>query len=180
MHKSNMKAYFEKQKGNYISSYEIVKFDDAEIISLEAFESITKSQVLEREQYFLDQNKDIIINKNKAVVNLKDYYQRADVKDRLKQYYNRPEVKARITVRAKVKSKDKIYCEICKCNVAKHLITIHNESEKHRIRQNINNIDLIKCNKCGSKYKIETCFGNLKWVQCINSECKRNSHIIEN
>ena len=65
-------------KGTYISSYEIVKFDDCKIILVERFPCNTKDELRSREQYYIDNNE--CINKQKAYTGLSK-------KEYEKQYY---------------------------------------------------------------------------------------------
>ena len=55
-------------KHNYITSYELVKFDDAKIILVEDFPCETKDQLHSREQYHIDNNE--CVNKNKSFCGL--------------------------------------------------------------------------------------------------------------
>lgn len=77
------KAYFGSTTNNYLSnrlakhmwdfknnchltSFEILKFNDAKIILIENFPCSSKDELRQREQFWIDQNKDICINKNNS------------------------------------------------------------------------------------------------------------------
>ena len=60
-HKTQYKHY-QAGKSNYISSIEIVKFDDANIVLLESYPCKDKNELHARERYYIEQNKDILVN----------------------------------------------------------------------------------------------------------------------
>ena len=65
-------------KSHYVTSYEVVKYDDCKIILVENFPCNTKYELTAREQYYIESNK--CINKNKAPTGL-------TVKEYNKEYY---------------------------------------------------------------------------------------------
>ena len=87
-HRTDYKSWL-NEKYHYMTSYEIVKYDDAKIILVENFPCNTKYELCAREQYFIDNND--CINKNKAPTGLetaeykKHYYQ--NNKEKIIQYY---------------------------------------------------------------------------------------------
>ena len=76
-HRKNYK-YWGIGKKNYISSYEIVKYDDCKIVLVEAFPCKSIYELLAREQYYIDKNE--CVNKCKAYTGL-------NAKAYKKQYY---------------------------------------------------------------------------------------------
>lgn len=72
-HRKLYKSYL-GGKSNYITSYDILKYDDVKIILIEECPCDNREQLLAREQYHID-NMDCI-NKNRAIILLsnKEYY----------------------------------------------------------------------------------------------------------
>jgi hypothetical protein len=67
-HVINHKRYEDKRTNtNYNTSYEIVKFDDHRIELIENFPCASKDELRAREQFYIDQNRDSIINKYNAL-----------------------------------------------------------------------------------------------------------------
>ena len=58
-HRASYKSYLNK-KYHYVSSFEIVKYDDAEIILIEAFPCKNKDELHKRERYWIENTKDCI------------------------------------------------------------------------------------------------------------------------
>ncbi len=54
-----------------ISSKEILQFDDARIILIEQFPCNNREELVSREQYWIDLNKDICVNKHSAYTGIK-------------------------------------------------------------------------------------------------------------
>lgn len=65
-HKANWKRY-KAGKGNYISAFDLFDLGDVEIILLENFPCNSKDELHAREDYWIQQNKAICVNKNGAV-----------------------------------------------------------------------------------------------------------------
>ena len=55
-------------KDDYVTSFEIVKYEDCKIILVESFPCNTKYELTSREQYYIDDN--AYVNKNKANIGL--------------------------------------------------------------------------------------------------------------
>ena len=90
-------------------SFDILQFNDAEIILIEQYEDISKDDLLLYEQYYLDLYKDDLCNIKKAYLSkeerkqyLKDYYSSREYKDKYnsllkqrrleaKEFINRPQ-----------------------------------------------------------------------------------------
>lgn len=62
-HRSDYQQYKEHQKGNYQSSFEILKYKDCRIELLEAYPCTTKSQLRKRKHELLTNHKADIVNK---------------------------------------------------------------------------------------------------------------------
>jgi hypothetical protein len=84
-----------KSKQHYKSSFELVKNNDCDIILLELFSCNNKDELHQRERYWIEQNKDLIINKIMPIANeiqrkehLKQY--RELNKEKIKQYRTQP------------------------------------------------------------------------------------------
>ena len=61
-HVNNYKHYQKNDKSKYISSYEILNFKDYEIVLLENCNFNNKQQLHEKEGYYIQLNKEIVIN----------------------------------------------------------------------------------------------------------------------
>ena len=92
-HRKSYKGWL-NGKYHYVSSFEIVKFDDAKIILVESFPCYTKYELTAREQYYIDNNKCVNINKAPGVLSLQEWgkqYREENknkIKECNKQYYN--------------------------------------------------------------------------------------------
>ena len=64
-HRSHYKDWI-KNRFHYISSFEIVKYEDAKIILVENYPCNTKYELVAREQFYIDNNE--CINKRKSFV----------------------------------------------------------------------------------------------------------------
>jgi len=73
-HRSNMK------KGSGVSSKEILQYPDARIVLIENYPCNNKDELRAREQYWIDQNKDIAVNKLRA------FRTEEEKKDQIKEY----------------------------------------------------------------------------------------------
>jgi hypothetical protein len=141
VHRNNKKRY-EKGKYHYVTSYEMLEFDDAYIDLVEEFSCANKMQ-LERREGEIMRATENTVNRNIAgrtkaeyyrdnIVKMKEYTQRPEVKQKMKEYQQRPEVKQKMKEyqqRPEVKQKKKERHE-CLCgsryttaNKAHHLKT---------------------------------------------------------
>lgn len=86
-HKSSYELY-KKQKVAYLTSYEILKFEDCYITLLEGFPSLTRNDLAKREGHYQELYKDTIVNKNRSGRTIKEYYkEHADMfKDNVKRF----------------------------------------------------------------------------------------------
>lgn len=63
---SRHKANYKMNK-SYISSRHILQFDDVNIVLIEEYPCSSKKELLEREQYHQDENKNICVNNRRAI-----------------------------------------------------------------------------------------------------------------
>jgi hypothetical protein len=69
IHKAEYKQYL-KGKSNYVTSYEIIKNPDAKISLLETFPCTNKDELRKREQEWIDENRDTVVNRFDSYNNL--------------------------------------------------------------------------------------------------------------
>jgi hypothetical protein len=84
-HRTGYKKYLNGKYG-YVSSFEIIKLNDSDIILIENFSCNTKEELHARERYHFDLNKAICVNKNIPTRTKKEY--RIDNADTIKQQRN--------------------------------------------------------------------------------------------
>ncbi len=94
-HRSNYKGYL-VGKYNYVTSFEILKYDDAKIILLELYPCQCREQLLAKEQSYIDIFKSKTVNIQNAfgkdlegnIVKRKQYYERNKdvIAEKMKQY----------------------------------------------------------------------------------------------
>ena len=171
-HRSQYKRWLEN-KTNYVTSFEIVKYDDCKIILVENYPCNTKSELLARENYYIQNNecinkqiaytgmskeeyKKYHYEKNSEIVKLrtKKYY--TQHKDEIKDYKAKYQIEHAQELKEKrhkyytehqdeFKEKCKIYCET-------HKEELKQKQKQHRET----NSEIITC-ECGSqtrKYKL--------------------------
>ncbi len=80
-HKSKYRSFLNGQKC-YITAFEIIKFDDADIVLLEEFPCENKEQLHKRERYYIVSND--CVNKALPTRTMKEYYE--EHKDEIKEY----------------------------------------------------------------------------------------------
>jgi len=100
VHKNHYKMYLEN-KHNYMSSYEVVKYDDAVIELVKEVNCENRKELNIEEGLIVRQLKDNILNKNIAGRNQHQYY------------------------------KDNLVICFCGCIVNKHSLKKHQQSDKH-------------------------------------------------
>ena len=125
-HRSDYKRWLAKKR-NYVSSYEILKYEDCKIILIEDFPCDSKDQLTSREQYWID-NTANTVNKQKAWTGLtkKEYQQQPKIKAHRNQYRKQPKNKAM----KKQYSQTKIKC-ICGSTCSINDYSRHIKSQKH-------------------------------------------------
>ena len=82
-HKSNYKSY-QNQKKNYVTSFEVIKYDDCYIELLEEINCDNKEELIKREGEWIRANLNDVVNKKIEGKTLKEY--RVDNADKIKQY----------------------------------------------------------------------------------------------
>lgn len=125
-HRQDYKRYLDG-KYNYVSSFKVLENENFEIILIENCENITNREELNaRERHYIEslncvnmfipnrtQKEWIEINKDKILQNKKEYY-----------------IKNKVIITEK--SKTKIHCDVCNCEVLKCNIAIHKRTSKHQ------------------------------------------------
>ena len=138
-------------KQHYISSYEILKFDDAKIILMENFPCKTKYELLAREQHYIDNNDCVnkllafIVNKPESRRNYRELHKREiteykkqyhiDHKEQIKQYTDsRKSEKCEYDKQYREKNKEKSHTKFeCPCGgkyLQMHKAT-HEKTKRH-------------------------------------------------
>ena len=77
---SNHKADYNKwlKGGSYVSSFELLKYNDCEIVLIEKYPCANKHQLFEKEKWYIDSNKEICVNKHKAFVGIINHNSQQD------------------------------------------------------------------------------------------------------
>lgn len=149
-HKSNYKKWKNNTK-NYITSFEVVKFEDCYIQLIENYPCDSKKELCRREGEHIRNmttvNKEIPgrtikewkqDNKELIAQKIKEYNEKH--KEQKKQWYetNKEQIAQKKkqhyeTNRDKIaqKKKEKIYCEFCDISICKDKMTRHEKSLKH-------------------------------------------------
>jgi hypothetical protein len=73
-HRSDYKKW-KNGKHHYVTSFDIVKYDDAEIVLIENFPCKTKDELHQKERQIIEQNKNVCVNKNNPIGTLADLRQ---------------------------------------------------------------------------------------------------------
>ena len=123
-HKDHCKRYVKGTK-HYITSYEIIKFEDAYIELLENYPCNTKEELITRERHYIENNK--CVNKTIPGRSVAEYYQ--DHKDRLLKYHAKYRKNNREQINQKQRTKFNCPCggKYSKVNIASHT-----KSKKHQ------------------------------------------------
>ena len=136
-HRRGYKSWL-NSKCKYVSSYEIVKYEDCKIILVEPCPCNTKYELISREQWYIGNNE--CVNKHKAYTGLsqKDYSDKSriehieEIKEKRKHY--RSEHKYEIKEQMKQyrsKNSEIIKCR-CGSNVIKYKLADHFKTKKHK------------------------------------------------
>ena len=136
-HRRNYKCWL-NGKQCYVTSYEIVKYDDAKIILVENFPCLTKYELVAREQFYIDNNG--CVNKRKAYLGLSKEQYYKDHKEEIlkyqKQYYkNNKEQREKYDKQYRENNKEKINKQYeCPCggNYTYYHISHHFKTKKHQ------------------------------------------------
>jgi hypothetical protein len=161
-HKSDYKGYL-KGKRHYVSSYELIKFEDCEIVLLESVPCANKDELIARERYHIQMLD--CVNKIVPGRSAKDYY--IDKKDKFKQY--RTNNKEKIAKKRNQKQK-------CICggihtlrNKARHLRSVKHlqfteiEDKKIILTGLRELLDTEHYNSKRHKKNIENCIVKIQW-----------------
>jgi hypothetical protein len=114
-HKAHYK-HWKAGKSRYMTSFEIMKYPDSEIILMESVNCVSKEELHAAERKYIEMN--ACVNKAIPGRNDREYYQ--DNKEHAKQYYQNN--KARLA--------EKVECE-CGCNYTYGHTARHKRSKKH-------------------------------------------------
>ena len=151
-HRYDYKNWENKKRPVYVSSYEILKFEDAKIILIEDFPCDNRDQLRAREQYWLDEFKSICINRQKADTGIRATTPEEADKLRKKQYYQENKEKIKVSTKeyyeknaVEIYEKKKIYNEK---NAEKMAEYKKNWSLKNEDRIKAKNSEKYTCN-CG-------------------------------
>jgi hypothetical protein len=109
-HRDTYKSFI-NGKYHKITSFELIKLEDAIITLIEDFPCERKEQLQARERYHIELNKDICINKYIPTRTLKEYYQtNKDIINAtsLERYYNNKELRATQMKEYYIKNRDSI------------------------------------------------------------------------
>jgi hypothetical protein len=89
-HKDGRNQY-NKGKGQYVTSYEILGYEDAEIVLIENYPCHDKNELHARERYWIEQHKMNCVNKNIPTRKTKERYEdnKNMISERCKQYYEK-------------------------------------------------------------------------------------------
>jgi hypothetical protein len=152
-HRACYKAWL-KGEFNYITCFELVKFDDCQIVLIEHFPCKDKYELEARERYHIENT--VNVNRFIPTRSWKDYYEchRDEIIDRSKQHYNnnreqrlakskeyvesnrekireyRKAYRASHKEQIKAHGDEKITCDVCGCSVRRQMISRHKKSQK--------------------------------------------------
>lgn len=147
-HVKNFKAWKKGSYNKYVSSYEILEYEDHKIILIESYPCKTRDELRSREQYWIEKFKDLCVNMYFAYGGTKGEMKRREYikhKDRYVEYHKEYHIKNsnKINERAKEyqsknndKIKQKVFCLYCGNETRKTHLARHNQSQKH-----INNVE---------------------------------------
>jgi len=128
-HKNGYRIF--KNNGiNYVSSFELIDLGEIDIILIENVKCENKEELLAREKYYFELNKELCVNKNNPSRTFKEWYKenfennKEKYKEYSKEYYNNnKEI-------IKKKNKEKFNCE-CGGKFTKINKLIHLKTKKH-------------------------------------------------
>jgi len=163
VHKSNYKRYIEKGIGSCVTSFKVVKFDDAIIELIKNVKCENIKELLKVEGDCIKEHHDRILNKNVAGRTVKEYYEanKDKIKENIKEYYeaHKNEIKEckkewNELNKDKLKQQMKEYRETHKNEIKQHYelnkdkLKQHYELHKNKINEKFN------CD-CGGKYTFQ-------------------------
>jgi hypothetical protein len=152
-HKSHYTHYIEKGMGAYISSFEVVKFDDAIIELIKDVKCENRKELDKIEGDCILEYHERILNKNIPGRTMKEYNEeyRITHKDKIKEYYeiNKDRIKEYYEINKdkkkeyyeanKEKLREKIEC-ICGSKYSRCDKSTHNKTKKHQLFISTNQI----------------------------------------
>lgn len=124
-HRNNYKGYL-KGKYHYVTSFDLLKYNDAKIILIENHPCNNKDELRSREQYWIDINKEIIINGQNAYGRNKEKVKKFEQKEEVKQYR-----KNWHRINNKMRLNTKILCDICYKKTDLTNLHHHKKTKKH-------------------------------------------------
>jgi hypothetical protein len=148
-HKSCYKQW-KKNERCKITSFDLLDLGDVEIILLETYSCNSKDELLAKEKYWMEQNKEIIVNKCRPIISKeekkehkKQYYEdnKEEKKEHTKQYYedNKEQIKEHTKQyyednKEILKEKKSVLkkCELCNCEIRTDNFNKHLKSVKHK------------------------------------------------
>lgn len=133
-HRRNFRDWKNK-KFPYLTSFDILQFDDANIVLIEGFDCKSKDELRSREQHYIEQFKDVCVNSHYAIgVNIQKIRQ----KDRERYYRDKPKRIALVKKRYEQK-KDEINAKRnaktkCSCGsvISRSRLAKHSKTNKHK------------------------------------------------
>ena len=142
-HKANHKIYIEKGIGSCLTSFKVVKFDDAIIELIKNVKCENRKDLDKIEGEYIKEYHDRILNKNVAGRTYKEYYEahKNEIKDKTKEWYeaHKNEKKDKNKEYYEVhkneivdKKKEKYECE-CGMKLSRGHKTRHEKTKKHQL-----------------------------------------------
>lgn len=182
-HKSKCKKYL-KGKQHLVTSFDIIKFGDAQIFLIENYPCNDKNELHARERFHIEQNKDIVVNKcipsrtqkeyyrenrQKKLEYAKGYHENNLTKDNeyRKNYYEENKAKLIQQVMNNPNRYIKHHCECGGTYMAKHK-SQHFKTTQHRVNLEEINKEKIRISrehfeilfKCDSTFKLPYSYTN--------------------
>ena len=162
-HKSTSNSY-QNGKSHYVtSSYELISLGNVDIVLIENYPCKDKNELHARERYWIEKNKDIIVNKALPTRTNKEWCE--DNKDKLKEYMK----EYREDNKDKLKEQGKEYQEDNNKAIKKYKKQFY-ENNKDKIKEHLGKIG--QC-ECGIQYTYGHISRHLKSVkhqQYINEQ----------
>ena len=134
---------FQKSRIDYVTSFELMKYDDVQIILLENYPCNNKEELHKRERYWIEQHREIAVNKVLPTQTDTEYHKkykeehRQEIKEKNKVYYSENKElfrEKKKIYRATHKEQEKQYRESRK-EERKEYITKYNEENKEMIKR---------------------------------------------
>ena len=140
-HKNNYKKWLKNNpKCHKITSFELLQYNDAQIILLENFPCENKNELHAREYQLIQDNLNIVVNHHKnQYINKKLYNQLPSVKEYNKQYYKQYSKTDKYKQFVKKYNHVDIICEICCTKGRRHDFARHSKTKYHQKYLQLNN-----------------------------------------